>query len=353
MHTSLLILISAVGLVAFEGADGQTAPQQPPAPAAQSASSSAAASTSAQGGSVGRQPEVVIRAQLAPKVSAFVNQLTGFDPGDLAVGLARWQQSACPSVSGVSREQGEFILGRISEIAREARVPLAGENCRSNLYVMVTSDPVKLLRGMEKRNRIYTFGDAVEPVIDHFITTPRPVRVWYHSIEKTPEGLPLLSMVFPEMEHGEMGTGFQNGDTGVYKAGGGSVSFDPMMSQEKVGTDSGHGSNNWSHASHLQLNVVWSIYRVFIIVDGTKLNGASVGQIADYAAMVGLAEVRPGARLGDAPTILRLFEQTPQAASDGLTDWDQAFLKELYGTEQKLKLQRSEIAVDMVRDISH
>ncbi len=82
-------------------------------------------------------------------------------------------------------------------------------------------------------------------------------------------------------------------------------------------------------------------------IDG--LSGVTRGQLADYVAMVGLAQLNADLQLGDAPTILTLFSGTPQAASAGMTDWDQAFLKALYDTDQRIKKQRSQISRDMVR----
>ncbi len=49
--------------------------------------------------------------------------------------------------------------------------------------------------------------------------------------------------------------------------------------------------------------------------------------------------------------ILARFDRAPPDASTGLTSWDQAFLKACYSTEQKSTLQRSEIALDMVRKL--
>jgi len=79
----------------------------------------------------------------------------------------------------------------------------------------------------------------------------------------------------------------------------------------------------------------------------------NLGQLADYVAMVGLAKLKPGANLGDAPTILKLFDGAPGAAPTGLTDWDHAFLKSLYSTEQVEVEQSGQIARAMVRDINH
>ena len=78
-----------------------------------------------------------------------------------------------------------------------------------------------------------------------------------------------------------------------------------------------------------------------------------MGQLSAYVGMVGFARLKPGTNLGDAPTILKLFNGAPQAAPTGLTDWDQSFLKSLYATEQTVRGQSGRIARAMVRDITH
>jgi hypothetical protein len=272
--------------------------------------------------------------KLAPRVRKFVNQILVPENGGDG-GLARWEtRSVCPLVSGLTRQDGEFILERLSEIARVAGVPLAGEHCRPNLYILVSTEPQTLLRAMQRRNPSFTFGGATADVIDEFIVTPRAVRTWYRIAEKTPEGQPLMSMSFPEMADRET-------PQGVSITGG------------HAGFDASFGSNLWSHGSRLTLDVVSEIYRVFVVVDPTRFQGVTRGQLADYVAMVGFAKLKPNARLGDAPTILRLFDGAPQPAPAGMTAWDQAFLKSLYATEHESKLQRGEIARAMVREIVH
>ena len=141
----------------------------------------------------------------------------------------------CPLVSGLPPQEGESILERLSEIARAAKVPLASEHCRANLYVLVTTQPEALLRAMETRNRLFTFGDDALPgVVDQFIATPRPVRVWYDSDMMTPEGRHLSRHPPPQIEV----------------------------------------------ISRLQFGIIWAMSRVFIVVDEHRLRGVSRQQLA-------------------------------------------------------------------------
>jgi hypothetical protein len=113
--------------------------------------------------------------------------------------------------------------------------------------------------------------------------------------------------------------------------------------------DPGMQTNPWAQSSHIILNFIWDIHRAIVAVDQTRLPGVTRGQLADYVAMVGLAQLTADLQLGDSPSILKLFSGTPQAASAGMTDWDEAFLKALYDTDQRINKQRGQIARDMVR----
>jgi hypothetical protein len=309
---ALRILAIAAALATLANADGWATAETPP--------SSAPATPLA---------EVTVTAhrhELEKRVSRFVNQIAATENG--AEGLARWQKpSVCPLVSGLSPQDGEFILERVSEIARGAGVPLADEHCRPNLYILVTDQPEDLLKGMEKRNRAFTFGydassgsypptETRESVVAEFIQTPRAVRIWYNPSEKDDWGNPIPYCPLDDKAH--------------------YVQCPPAF----------------AGGTRALFSTIWAISSAFVVVDQKRLHQVKLGQLADYVAMSGFAKLKPDARLGDAPTILTLFNGAPEAAPTGMTEWDQAFLKSLYATDQKSKEQRGQIARSMVRDIA-
>ncbi len=270
------------------------------------------------------------RAEVEKRISRFVDQIAAPENGE--EGLARWQRPpACPLVSGLPQSDGEYILERLSQIAQDAQVPLGGERCSPNLYILVTDQPEELLRGMEQRNRRFAFGfdtsfyppqETSAAVVDEFIKTPRTVRVWYNSAEKDAWGNPLAFCRESDLK--------PDGDP-------------TRQLQCGPGTPGG---------SHLVFDTRWTLSRVFVVVDQKQLRHVKLGQLADYVAMAGFAKLKPDAPLGDTPTILRLFNGMADAAPAGMTDWDRTFLKSLYTTEQKSQKQRSQIARQMVREIA-
>jgi hypothetical protein len=83
------------------------------------------------------------------------------------------------------------------------------------------------------------------------------------------------------------------------------------------------------------------------------VRGLRLQQVADYVAMAGLVELHHDADFGGLPSILGLFEPRTSAGPvpSGLTDWDEAFLRSLYGTDQKYVMQRAQVAQGMLRDL--
>jgi hypothetical protein len=325
------------------------------------AGAGAAAETPTSSAPASRTVEVTVtahRLELEKRVSQFVYQIAASENG--GEGVARWETPhACPLVSGLPRQDGEFILERLSEIAIGAGIPLAEENCRPNLYILVTDQPEALLRGMEKRNRAFTFGynfslraETPASVVDEFIKTPRPVRVWYNSAEKDAWGLalsycPAADLVAIECQMASAYTSAAPGMMGTPRSLQ-SECLHPHFDPGQV-YQCGRAATGGTRVS---FNNLWWLSRVFIIVDQKRLHEVKLRQLADYVAMAGLAKLKPDIHLGDAPTILALFNGAPQTAPAGITDWDKAFLKSLYATEQKSKVQRSQIAHQMVREIA-
>lgn len=316
--------LAVLGLVQTAAVAQQSSTPPPATPAAGAAEPKAAITIESR------------RADLQPRISAFVQQIAGSYYEDA---LARWFKDVCPFVSGLPDVDREAFLARFSEVARDAHVPLAGEKCRPNLYILMTEEPQELLKGMDKRNHSFTFGDAQPALVDAFIATPRAVRVWYHATEMTPEQTPLIVMAFPDVEPTAGPKGAANPNTGGELVNSG------------VPGRVGGGTNLWSQPTRLFFNAVWDINRVFVIVDTTRLQGVSKEQLGDYVAMVSLAEIKSGHR-ADSATILNLFS-APAGAPVRMSDWDQAYLKALYVTDQKSTLQRALIANEMVREIVH
>jgi hypothetical protein len=217
-------------------------------------------------------------------------------------------------VAGIPAAQGEFILRGISQAAVAAGARLARRKCKANFHVVVTSDPDQLMvLWRERAPRL--FGGESRTAVDHVMGTPRPIRIWYNAQEACTGG----------------------GWTATQDAGGALAQM--FTSGGCVVKD-----------TRLAFSVVRPISSVIVLVDFDDVKEMKLGALTDYISMVGLAEVDLDGNWGDAPTILRLFSNSADAAAQHMSVWDRSFLKALYNTSQESHFQRSEMARSMVRD---
>ena len=222
--------------------------------------------------------------------------------------LARWQLPICPLVAGLPRDRGEFVFGRVSQVARDTGIPLAPQECAPNFFIIMTRDPEALLQKWWAHDPRLMNDDRGIGGIKSFIHTAQPVRVWYNACSEAPG----WAKAFRE---GSLHCG--TGDLG----------------------------------SRLAWEAVRAIYSAIVVVDLGHIKDLNDGQLADYIAMVGFAQIRKKPELGAAPTILRLFAESDVARPQGLSSWDQAFLKSLYDEESGNIMQLAEIKFRMNRDL--
>jgi hypothetical protein len=239
--------------------------------------------------------------------------------------LSRWNAPICPLVAGLPREQGEFVLGRLSQIASSAKAPLAGEHCKGNFYVIVTPEPETLIRQWQRRNpRMFNGRDGMG-YLRSFRDVPRAVRVWYNIGVVSSEGKPIVSS-----------------DDLAGALVGSNLGMNLMMANVPT--------NKISMGSRLTYSAVHSLSSVIVIVDANRVQALTFGQLADYIGMVGLAEVNQDAEVGTVPTILRLFR--PPDPPQRLSAWDEAFLASLYAVDQASVVEQPMMKRQMVSSLA-
>jgi hypothetical protein len=222
----------------------------------------------------------------------------------------------CPLVAGLPREDGEYVLTRLSQIAASAGAPLAPDHCKPNFFVVVTSEPDALLKAWSKRDvRMFENGDDHGYTeIRKFLDARVPVRAWYNAEIYNSDGTPLR--------------------------------------YEGLGVLKGFRVTSYAVATHIRFNTVRDLASVIVLIDAPRARGISFGQLGAYVAMVGLAQIKSDAKVSDTPSILQLFSDAGRPAPKGLTQWDQAFLKGLYHTEHLNQRQISAVKTTMIQDIA-
>ncbi|MGA7539435.1 MAG: hypothetical protein WBW93_11800, partial [Steroidobacteraceae bacterium] len=259
------------------------------------------------------------RRALRLKVDRFVASAIVQPSGDA---LDRWSVPICPLVAGLPRAWGELILERISMAAVDAHAPLAGRVCHPNLFVVAHDQVAQFVRQWLAQDRTaFDFNDQGIESFYRFFDSKRPIRAWYNTRWGNPDG----GACMPAESAAALGAGLPQ-------------SLDAQTCANGVDTHLTYSST----ASNITSAIV--------VVDTSRMKGMTTRQLADYIALVGLADVRLDAGPTPVPSILALFAQgTPPS---GLTRWDRALLYSLYNTSQADRLQIPEMEIAMLRRIA-
>lgn len=241
----------------------------------------------------------------------FVNEVAAPNRGR---GLARWDNNICVGVANLKNEPAQYIVDRVSTIAEDIGLTPGQPGCTPNVIVIASANPSALAQELvEERRRAFRMGgsgmDQGGAALRAFETSQAPVRWWQVS----------------------MPTNSETGERAVRLPGdcqGACTS--PLDSAPII---------NVFAASRLSTQIVDTIFRTIVILDVDQVDDVSLVQLADYVAMVTLAQIDPEAETAQYASILNVFEEPDAAAS--LTDWDQAYLKGLYDAERTRANERA------------
>lgn len=220
--------------------------------------------------------------------------------------LALWRSELCVGVVGLPQVHGAYIAERIADEAHALGVRVGNAGCRPNVFVLVTSQPDRAAADLQDRyagafavnGRRYgmLLGQSRDD-LRAFLDTDATVRTWHVSRLVSSDGRPIAM-----------------------------VQIDPLDPTSLVPAVQTTGS------SRLSANLADEMSRVYIIVDTTRLVGATYEQLASYLAMAALAQVREQQPDRRFPTILSVFEDLAegQVGAETVTNADRAFLRGLY-----------------------
>ncbi len=229
-------------------------------------------------------------------------------------GLARWRYGVCVGVANLQNEAAQYIVDRVSTVAEDVGLKPGEPGCEPSVLIIAVTDADAFTKQfVEMRPRLFIVGgggmDRGYSALGRFKTNNQPVRWWTVSVPVN-------------AETGGIATRLPGEDA-------------PFVS---------------SLASRLTTSIVDDTKRAFVIVDVDKIGGVSLEQLSDYLAMVVLAQVDPDADTSGYATVLNVFDNPEQ--TNGLTDWDKAYLEGLYDANRTRKDQashRNEIAASIIR----
>lgn len=244
--------------------------------------------------------EVTVTAIRPAQMRNFIRQLA--EPGKEDT-LAIWDGKVCPGVVGVQTRAAQALIDQIALRALSIGLDSGRPGCRANVLVIVTPDAQAFTPAFVDQNkRFFSYyddnGNAMgQEALMAFANTPRPVRWWHVSQTVTDSGQVL-------------------GQTDATSNADGS--FDNVQ-VARVAT-----------ASRVRATTRQEFHRVIIVVDAAAIAGRPFPAVADYIAMVSLAQIKADAERTGADSILTLFDPAVTPAPTGWTDWDRAYLEGLY-----------------------
>lgn len=262
---------------------------------------------------------IIVTGRTPEQAEQFVQRLA-IAPGEVDQ-LARWDQTICTSVVGLPARQGQFIADRVAQRAYAVGLSPGEPGCHANVAIFVTADSDataqrlfeqdRSLFAYYSENNVSTLGQAA---LEQFLHSQRAVRWWHVAQTIGADGNPL------------------SGD-----AAAGGVSNAPVAR---------------STGTRLRSETRQDFSRAIIVVDARRAGSVQLSALADYIAMVALAQIDPNADTSAFPTVLNLFAgASPNSSVAGLTDWDTAYLSGLYSATRNaanVQQQENEIAARML-----
>lgn len=255
-------------------------------------------------------------------IRSFVGEVAAPNSGRA---IARWDGSICVGVANLRGDAAQYITDRVSTVAEDLGLTTGQPGCRPNLLIIATDDGNALAAHLiENNKRALRMGgsgmDRGGAALRRFQETDRPVRWWQVSIPVDSETGLRANSLFGECQ---------------------APCTSPADHAPVISTFAG---------SRLRTQIVENIFRTIVIVDVDDINEVSLTQLADYIAMVSLAQINPEADTSAYASILNVFDDL--SVSEGLTEWDKAYLGGLYNAERSQKNLRSgktEIAASIQR----
>jgi hypothetical protein len=261
----------------------------------------------------------------------FIKSYTASSPASGKV--ARWRTGVCPIAAGLPPAASKLITDRVRQVAAQVGAPAgAAETCKPNIDIVFTFNPQVLLDGVRAKTPIL-LGYHDHSQAGKLATVMHPVQAWY-----TTQTVDL---------HGGPHVDDKLNNQGGFRMVG---SFGPKYGN--VYFSEGHVEH--VSGSHLEESVSSELYHVIIIVDLPKVNGHTIGALADHVAMLSLAQTQAFGLCQPVASITNLVSTPCDAAlkTNQITANDLAYLRGLYGIDPygSFAQQRDGIASRMKKE---
>ncbi len=250
-------------------------------------------------GGATRVDDIVVSARpLEQQVQSFVDEVAAAPRGR---NLARWDRKICIGAANFDPRYAQMLVDRVSSVALGLGLESGEPGCRPDVMIVASAQPDADAQRIV-RDDPYGFHpaqggtDLGRAALQRFQDSDAPVRWWQVS-------MPVSA------------------DTGEVAI---------RLIDEDPPTISGR------LASRISSNIRDDLARVLIVIDAGKMRDVSFSGLADYVALIALAQIDPEADTSNFPSVLNLFD--PSRNLTGFTDWDRDYLQGLYAAKRDMAL---------------
>lgn len=237
----------------------------------------------------------------------------------------RWTKPLCISVANFRAPWGRFMVDGLTRRAIDVGLDVSGPGCRANVLIVATDDGAQTADAIVQLDR-RRFRPPVDNSshdlsdLNHFRRSDAAVRWWQVTYPRT-------------VESGEVMGGRANGIERWGKTNQGLIS--PKMAVR--------------NPSLIAPTIRYDIETVTVVVDLSKTGDVPMSALADYIALVTLAQIDPRERFDGQSTVLNMFNEPGRYAS--MTDWDVDYIHAVYAadlTRNSVRGHQAEVARALV-----
>ena len=268
-----------------------------------------------------------------PVIDSFVQSFV--KPTRMTGKFARWEDRICPITVGLRPAATSFVTRRVKEIATQAGAPVNDhEDCRANIAIVFTTRPQALLDDIRKRRpeiRGYYDNNSQR---DALAVVSHPIQAWYTTATKDLRG---------------------NAERDSAKTGGTEITIaDPTIPNTFITMTMPNAHNRNVTGSRLGDGLRSVMDQIIIVADPAKLADYEIGALADYIALLALAQLDSLDTCQALPSIVNLLAPGCAQKPNALTDNDLAYLRGLYkmGPDRTSRIQQDEIAYQMEQSLN-
>jgi hypothetical protein len=252
--------------------------------------------------------------------------------------LARWRTPICPETRGLRPAYAKFVSQHIREVAAKIGAPVNDKkDCKPNINVMFTTAPQQLLDNLRLNDPLYLGYYESRAQLAEMGKFIHPIQSWYATATTDLRGTSTIDSRKP--------TGLAMDYGGNPGRDSGGIPIPNYAGQ----LDLGNATVQYVTGSRLGDGLSSGFFNVLIVGEPAKMLDYEMSTLADYIAMLALAD--PGAldTCAEFPTILNLLVPGCARIVSALTEGDIAYLKALYKStpDSTLLSQRGEMRYQM------